>query len=661
MAPVLDSRITPLPTFAGPPHTGALVAVALLATLLLAALPAIAQDGAQRIVHLLDYVGVDYAGAVEGGKVKSADEYQEMTEFTMQALERLNALPANPAKAALATDAALLARLVAEKAPPQAVAEASAALRWALIRAYGLQVAPRRAPDLARGNALYQIHCAACHGTDGRGDGPAAKLLDPPPANFHDAGRMSERSLYGLYNAIALGVPGTSMAAFAQLGEEDWWAMAFHVANLAATPERLKEGAAAWRSGQARLAFGDLAGVTGYSANEVLRRHGPQADLVQVYLRAHPEALAGDKPAPIAYARGKLAESLARYRGGDRIAARDAATTAYLEGFELVENSLDNVDKPLRLEIEREMLAMRAAISDGAPPDALATRIALVDALLVTAQEKLDAGALSPGGAFVTSLVILVREGLEAILLLAAIIAFVCRTGRRDALPYVHAGWIIAILAGIATWVAANTLITISGANREFTEGITALVAAAMLLYVGFWLHGKSQARAWSAFLHDNVGRALERKTLWAMSGVSFLAVYRELFELVLFYEALWIQAGAHGRGAVLGGIAVAAVLLSAAGWGLFKYSLRLPLGPFFSAMSLLVALLAIVFAGQGVAALQEAGVVDASPVQFFVLPMLGVHPTLESLGAQLLVAALVALGARGLRRESSPGGHVKS
>ena len=637
--------------------------LALLAALLLA-LPALAQEGAdsgaQGIVHLLNYIGVDYAGAVEGGKVKSPDEYKEMTEFSAQALERIKALPVNPAKPALEADATKLAGLVGGKAAPEAVAESAAGLRWALIRAYGLSVAPRSVPDPARGAALFAANCAACHGAQGRGDGSAAKDLDPLPADFHDAARMAERSVYGLYNAITLGVPGTSMAPFAKLGEDERWALALYAADLGAKPERVLEGEAAWRGGQARAAFPDLASLTAYSENEVRRRAGEPAALALAYLRAHPEALAAGKPAPIAFARGKVAESLALYRDGNRTAARDAAISAYLEGFELVENSLDNVDKPLRLEIEREMLALRAAIADGAAPAALEARVAKADALLASAQGKLDSGELSPAAAFTTSLVILLREGLEAILLLAAIVAFVTKTGRRDALPYVHAGWIAALLAGAATWVAANSLIDISGANRELTEGLTALVAAAMLLYVGYWLHGKSQARAWTAFIRDSVGQALEQKTLWAMAGVSFLAVYRELFELVLFYEALWVQAGAEGRTPVLGGIAAAALLLAAAGWGMFKYSLRLPLGPFFSVMSLLIALLAIVFAGQGVAALQEAGVVGASPVGSFAAPMLGVHPTLETLGAQLVTAVLIVLGMWAGQRESSPSAEPK-
>src|ERR1039457_6687296 len=114
------------------------------------------------------------------------------------------------------------------------------------------------------------------------------------------------------------------------------------------------------------------------------------------------------------------------------------------------------------------------------------------------------------------------------------------------------------------------------------------------------------------------------------MAGVSFLAVYREMFEIVLFYEALWVQAGDGGRTAVLAGIAAAAISLAATGWAILRYSVRLPLGPFFAATAGLLALLAVVFAGHGVAALQEAGLIDASPFGFIAFPVLGIHRSEE-------------------------------
>jgi high-affinity iron transporter len=174
---------------------------------------------------------------------------------------------------------------------------------------------------------------------------------------------------------------------------------------------------------------------------------------------------------------------------------------------------------------------------------------------------------------------------------------------------------------------------------------VTALLAAAMLLYVGYWLHAKSYAQAWARFIRERVGQALEKHTLWAMAAVSFLAVYREMFEIVLFYQALWAQAGDAGRGAVLGGIATAAVALAVVGFTIFRYSVRLPIGAFFAVTSVLLAALAVVFTGHGVAALQEAGALRVTSLAFDPIPLLGIYPSGEAIGAQLAALALVATG----------------
>jgi high-affinity iron transporter len=612
-----------------------------------AVVPAQAADDAAMVVHLLDYVAVDYGGAVQDGKIVSADEYKEMQEFSAQILARMQALPPNASRESLADDARKLGTLIGARASVATVADAANRLRWSLIAAYKIQVAPRLAPSLAKAQALYAQHCAACHGATGHGDGPAAKGLDPAPADFHDAERMASRSTYGLYNTISLGVQGTSMSAYAQLSEDERWALAFHAANLGVPAGRVKQGEALWKAGAASLAsqFPDLAALVSLSSNEVKERHGENAVAVQDYLRTHPEALAAGRPLPIALARTHLTNMLAAYAKGDRQNATRLAISAYLDGFELAESSLDTVDRELRLDIEREMMPLRAMLGAGAAVDEVRRQTARVDALLEAADAKLSGGELSSTTAFVGSLVILLREGLEAILILAAIIAFVTRAGRREAMLWVHAGWMAALVLGALTWIAATWLIEISGANREITEGMTALIAAVTLLYVGWWLHARTHAKAWNTFLREQVSMALEKKTLWALASVSFLAVYREMFEVVLFYQALWVQAGQGGQNAVLGGIAVALLMLAVAGWLIFRYSLRLPLGPFFAGMTVLLVVLAVVFAGQGISALQEAGVVGVQQVGFVSIPMLGVHPTAQTLGAQLLVLILVGLG----------------
>ena len=214
-----------------------------------------------------------------------------------------------------------------------------------------------------------------------------------------------------------------------------------------------------------------------------------------------------------------------------------------------------------------------------------------------------------------------VREGLEALLIVAAIVALLVKANRRDALPWVHGGWIAALLLGGLTWGVASYVITISGATREVTEGITALIAAAILLYVGFWMHGKSYARQWQDYLARRLQGALSGRTTGALAFVSFLAVYREAFETVLFYEALVIQSGPGGSVPLVGGLLAGAVVLAVLSWVIVRGSVRLPLGVFFGASSVLIGLLAVVLAGKGIAALQEAGWLSIRSVSFPSLP----------------------------------------
>jgi len=593
------------------------------------------------VLHLLDYIAVDYAGAVQSGKVRDEAEYQEMQEFAGQAHTLIGALADNPARAALQAKAADLARDIEAKTAPTQVAAQAGALRWDVIRAYHVQVAPRSVPDLARGAALYAQHCAACHGTEGRGDGPAGKGLDPAPSDFHDRDRMAQRSVHGLYNTITLGVEGTGMASFRRLGEDERWALAFFAANFAADAALTARGEALWRAGRGRAPFADLGNVATLSANELRAQAGDDVVAVQAYLRAHPQAAVADKPSPIDVARATLAASAQAYRRGDRGAAGQLAIQAYLEGFELAEASLQNVDAPLVVRIEREMMAYRALVQAGAPAERVAAQYGTVGELLAQARERLSGAEMSPAATFVASLVILLREGAEAILVVAAILAFLRRGGRPDARRWVHAGWVAALALGVATWFVSRHLVEISGADREVTEGVTALVAAAMLLYVGYWLHSKSHSQAWQKFIGDRVSGALSAGTVWTLAMVSFLAVYREAFETVLFYQALATQAGPQGTSALLAGVAAGGALLAALAGFILRASVRLPLGLFFSASAIVLLVLAVVFTGQGIAALQEAGAIGADPLGSLRLPLLGIYPTLQSMAGQ--AAALAA------------------
>ena len=594
---------------------------------------------------MLDYVAVDYPGAVKDGQVADQGEYDEQVEFVVQARNLIGQLEGRPEKVALAADADRLVALVKDKRPGDEVAGRATRLRWAIIKAYGVEVAPKRPPDLARAGALYAAQCALCHGAEGRGDGVAGKGLDPPPANFHDGERMAQRSVYGLYSTITLGVDGTGMASFRGLTDEERWALAFYVANLGRDTAQTKRGAELWRAGRGKQAFPDLASIATQSVREVEAQHGSDAGALLAYLRLHPEILAPQGGSAISKSAGLLRESVNAYRLGRGRDAQELAAASYLDAFEPAEASLDAVDRGLRGEVEAEMTRYRALLRSGAPLPEVEAQAAKIEALLDRARALLDSASLSPSATFLSAFIILLREGIEALLVIAAIYALLVRAGRRDALAYLHGGWILALIAGGLTWGVASYVVAMSGATREVTEGVSALIAAGILLYVGFWMHGKSQARQWQAYLDRRLRGALASHTLWALGFVSFLAVYREAFETVLFYEALAVQAGPDGRMPLLGGLAAAALALLVLGWLIVRGSVRLPFGIFFGASGILLGLLAVILAGKGIAALQEAGWVPVHQVSFPSFPLVGVYPNLQSLLLQALLVIVIVAG----------------
>jgi high-affinity iron transporter len=158
-------------------------------------------------------------------------------------------------------------------------------------------------------------------------------------------------------------------------------------------------------------------------------------------------------------------------------------------------------------------------------------------------------------------------------------------------------------------------------------------------------MHGKSYARRWQAYVDRRLRGALSGRTIAALALVSFLAVYREAFETVLFYQALALQAGPGGATALLGGVFVGAVALAVLSWVIVRGSLRLPLGLFFGASSVLLGLFAVVLAGKGMAALQEAAWLPTHAVNVPSVPLLGVYPNLQSLALQGALLAIIAGG----------------
>jgi high-affinity iron transporter len=567
-----------------------------------------------------------------------------MREFSGAVSEKLAALPAKPAKTKLVAQGDALRALIDRKAAPDQVAAAARKLGADLLAAYPVPLGPRKAPDLARGAALFQQDCASCHGATGHADTPMARQLDPPPIAFADRSRARERSPFALYQVINQGLEGTAMQSFAQLPDADKWALAYQAGRSAYPDALARQGKDLWDSDPAlRARIPDLNALSSLSEAELAKEIGEdKAGPIIAYLRAHPDAVTA-KGSTLALARQRLSESLAAYRAGNRDEAKRLALAAYLDGFEPVEPMLGARDAALLAEVERQMGELRAGIAANRAPDEIAAQVSTVDSLFDRAEAALAPDQASDASAFLGAFTILLREGLEALLIVVAMLAFLNKADRPELTRPVHYGWTSALAAGALSWFVATSLITVSGASRELTEGFGSLLAAAVLLFVGIWMHGKAQAGAWQRYVKEKLDKALSGGSSWLLFTLSFIAVYREVFETIIFYAAL----GSQGEGmAMIAGIAVAMALLGLTAWAMLRFSRKLPIAKFFQYSAALIAVLAVVLAGKGVAALQEAGMIGVTPLAGLPRsPMLGLYPTAETLVAQVVMALLLAVG----------------
>ncbi|KPY61645.1 Cytochrome c, s I:Iron permease FTR1 [Pseudomonas syringae pv. solidagae] len=587
-------------------------------------------EGAAQALHLLDYLGADYPATVADGKVVDTVKYQQQVD-NLAALQGLVvALPQRAGRDALEQAVTQLKSSVAGRQDAAQVTRQARQLSARLALAYEVSQAPAITPDPARGAPLYAQHCSVCHGDSGAGDGPAGIGLEPPPSNLRDTARLDRLSLYDLYNATGLGIAGTDMPAFAdQLDDRQRWDIATYIASFSAQPVA-----------QPAKTF-NLADLARQTPAEIQAAEGPDATATFRAQRAQPPQVQRGPAQLLDYTSVTLDKSLAAYKAGDREQAYDLSVAAYLEGFELVESSLDNVDANVRKDTEKSLMAYRQSLQDSMPLPQVAQKLEAAKGKLKESADLLGSDGLSLSLSYISGLLILLREGLEAILVLAAILAFLRNTGQQSAVRSVNIGWGLALLAGLATWALAAYVIDVSGAQRELLEGATALFASVMVLWLGVWMHDRRHAAAWQDYVKSSLVGGGGR---FGFAVLAFFSVYRELFEVILFYETLWLQAGPAGHDAVLAGGATALVLLVGLAWVILRGSAKLPLSLFFGINAALLCALSVVFAGHGVKALQEAGIFGTRPVPFFEFDWLGIHADLYSLGAQAIALIAIAV-----------------
>lgn len=599
------------------------------------------------LVNLLDYIGKDYPNAVKDGKILSQTEYQEMVEFSTRIKElqqQLDDQVQNKAFSSLVDPIKKLGQQVHEKASPQTIAELSGSIQQQVLALNLIDITPSSWPDIRRGQQLFTQNCQTCHGAEGFGDGPQAKNLTPAPSNFHDDNAAAELSPLQAYNTIRLGINGTAMRPFQELSDQQVWDIAFYVNRLnyqdqvsESSTQRIKTALkdtaslrtlTTWKNKQ-WASFFDKQDIDPKAGMSVLRSMDiPHKQQDDNYLA---RAITMLKSAREAYASNNADE------------AHRLALNAYLHGIEPVENEIKASKPSLVSELETKMIDTRSAIKENKPAENVQRKIEEATLAIKEAQNLISNQDYSFWFTFTMALSILLREGLEAVLIIMVIISVLKSMGAQKSLKYVHGGWLIALGLGIVSWFFAKTLIQMSSYQREIMEGAGSLIAVGILIYIGFWLHNKTHASQWTKFVKEKITRLVDDNNRWGLAFLAFVVVFREAFESVIFLSSISIKSTTSGNsGIMLGSLSAMGIVLVFATIAI-RFSKRLPVRTLFKYSSFIMSLLAVVLVGKGIHEFQEAGYLAIHSLPALPgLPILGLYPTLFTVLAQLVIALFI-------------------
>jgi high-affinity iron transporter len=525
------------------------------------------------------------------GKVVNQNEFIEQVTFSKQVSKLLRQLPHHPRQAALITQSQKLAQLIQQKSAAERINQLAQQLRHDIVNTYQLSVAPQSPPEITQAPALFQQFCASCHGVEGYGDGDDGVNLLPRPSDFHDLAHMNQINVYTLYSTITLGINGTGMNAYPQLSDEQRWALAFYVSTLRESKAHLDRGHTLWEQRNFRGPAPDLTSLTNLNCNEIVNQYGEPTKAVFAYLRASPSALNNETRKTALSIKTQLNQALEHYLNNNINAAERLALSAYFEGFEPMEASLNNFNPELRQDIEQEMLVVRELISKQASIAELTTQVAQTNVLLEHADELLRSGKQSIRNAYTGTALILLRNGISLVLLLALLLA-IAKRHENFSSRYIHSGWIgAALLAGLTL-----ATIQIAGITRTILVANMGLLAAIMLAYLSICLYRQAHTQTINA-----------QKFAWLSLLIAADLTYRKILGNAPSYQVLWEQSYDDLKTAVWAGLASGALILLALGWIILRLSMLLPRKYFYISISLLIGAAAITLTFRSITLLQAA------------------------------------------------------
>jgi high-affinity iron transporter len=345
----------------------------------------------------------------------------------------------------------------------------------------------------------------------------------------------------------------------------------------------------------------------------------------------------------------EIGKAISLYRQGSVKEALLLIQDTYFDVFEAtgMESKIGSRDANFKARLEGHFSLLVGQMKSGASAVELEATFSAMKSDFAKAADMLGKGKDSPVALFFYSLMIILREGFEAILIITAIISYLVKTGNRDKLRAIYNGSVAALVLSVITAVLVKWVFRTSAASQEIMEGGTMLLATVVLFSVSYWLISKAEAQKWGAYLKDKVGGSLSSNSLKALWFAAFLAVYREGAETVLFYQALAADSSTpSGLMAVAAGFGIGSALLAAIYLAMRYGAVKLPIRPFFLFTGALMYYMSFVFAGKGVMELIEGKLFSPSLVPWMpTLSFMGVYPYVQTLLPQLLIVLAAMAG----------------
>ncbi len=344
-----------------------------------------------------------------------------------------------------------------------------------------------------------------------------------------------------------------------------------------------------------------------------------------------------------------IAKAIKTYQQGDVSDAMMAVQDTYFDHFEAtgMENAIGARDTAFKSELEGYFTRIVSQMKAGSKVDDIHAQQQALSQGLDKGVAMLGQSGQGFWAIFIASLTIILREGMEALLIVAAITAYLVKNEHSDKLYVIKNSVIVGLIASVITAALFQWLFTNAGASREMLEGFTMLIAVVVLFAMSYWLLSKVEATQWKKYLESKLSHSLTAGSVAGLWFASFLAVYREGAETVLFYYALGADGGSASLLGIFSGLGVGIVILAII-FFIMRYSVvKLPLKPFFMFTGGFMYLMAFVFAGKGVLELIEGKLFNPTLLDAFPqVSLLGIYPYLETLIPQIVLvcAALFAL-----------------